>query len=100
MRHFDLTQVVVTCGADGAWQMDRHGQVAAAGASPLAKALVDTVGAGDGFAAVYVLGILRHWPTDVTLARANAFAAALCGIRGAIPDALDFYQPFSEAWGR
>lgn len=98
MRHFDMAHVVVTCGADGAWQMDRNGQVAAAGASPLAKAVVDTVGAGDGFAAVYLLGILRHWPTDVMLARANAFAAALCGIRGAIPDALDFYQPFLEAW--
>lgn len=100
MRHFDLAQVVVTCGAAGAWQMGRDGQVVASGASPVDQAVVDTVGAGDGFAAVYLVGALRHWPTALTLERANAFAAAICGIRGAIPDDMNFYQPFSQAWAR
>ena len=98
MHRFDLAQVVVTCGADGAWQMGLDGQVVASGASQVAVAVVDTVGAGDGFAAVYLLGTLRHWPTAVTLERANVFAAAICGIRGAIPDDVNFYQPFLQAW--
>jgi len=98
MRHFDLAQVVVTCGAEGAWQMGRDGQALASGPSRVATAVVDTVGAGDGFSAVYLLGILRHWPTALTLERANAFAAAICGIRGAVPDDMNFYQPFSQAW--
>ena len=98
MRRFDLAQLVVTCGAEGAWQMGANSQVVEADACPLDNAVVDTVGAGDGFAAVYLLGTLRHWPVALTLARANVFAAALCGIRGAIPDDLNFYQPFLKAW--
>ena len=35
----------------------------------------------------------------MTLERANAFAAAICEIRGAVPDELGFYQPFIQAWG-
>ena len=98
MRRFDLAQVVVTCGAAGAWHMAGNGQVVEAGASHLDQPVVDTVGAGDGFAAVFLWGTLRRWPTELTLARANAFAAAICGIRGAIPDTQDFYQPFMQAW--
>lgn len=98
MRHFDLAQVAVTCGAKGAWQMGRDGHLVESGAGHVDKAVVDTVGAGDGFSAVYLLGTLRHWPTALTLERANAFAASMCGIRGAIPDAMTFYQPFSQAW--
>lgn len=98
MRRFQLAQLVVTCGAKGAWQMCSNSQVVEVGASPLDKAVIDTVGAGDGFAAVYLLGTRRHWPVALTLTRANAFAAAICGIRGAIPDDLDFYQPIVQEW--
>lgn len=100
MHRFGLAQVVVTCGAEGAWQMGSDGQVVEAGASRLATAFVDTVGAGDGFSAVYLLGTLRHWPSALTLERANAFAAAICGIRGAIPDDMSFYQRFTQAWAQ
>jgi fructokinase len=34
-----------------------------------------------------------------TLERANAFAAAICEIRGAIPDDAEFYGPFTREWG-
>lgn len=99
MTQFDLEQVVVTCGAAGAWQMNRAGKVVEASESKQITAVIDTVGAGDGFAAVYILGTLRRWPMAKTLARANAFAAAICEIRGAIPDSTDFYTPFIEEWG-
>lgn len=99
MRQFDLKQVVVTCGAEGAWQMSHTGKVIEAVESNRGATVVDTVGAGDGFAAVYILGALRHWPMENTLARANTFAAAICGIRGAVPGHANFYQPFTEEWG-
>ena len=99
MGQYDLEQVVVTCGSKGAWQMDREGEVVETGESKRITTVVDTVGAGDGFAAVYILGSLRHWPVAMTLARANAFAAAICGIRGAVPDHADFYEPFIAEWG-
>ena len=98
IHQFDLDQVVVTCGAEGAWQMDRAGNVVAGGENNRAAAVVDTVGAGDGFAAVYILGLLRRWPMSRTLERANAFAAAICEIRGAVPDHADFYEPFTREW--
>jgi fructokinase len=95
---FDLEQVLVTCGEAGAWQTDRAGKLVEVGIpSPLAH-LVDTVGAGDGFASVSMLGTLCGWPVARTLERANDFAAAICGIRGAIPDQADFHERFRKEW--
>lgn len=98
IRQFALEQVVVTCGVDGAWQMDQAGKIVEARENKRITTVIDTVGAGDGFAAVCILGTLRRWPTAKTLERANTFAAAICEIRGAIPDQADFYRPYSEAW--
>lgn len=99
MTQFDLQRAVITCGDEGAWQIDRDGRkTEAVVRSPIAR-LVDTVGAGDGFASVWILGALLGWPAAKTLERANAFAAAICGIRGALPDHADFYQPYNREWG-
>lgn len=98
ISRFKLEKVVVTCAAEGAWQMNREGKVVEAAASKQLTALVDTVGAGDGFAAVYMLGLLRRWTVAKTLERANTFAAALCEIRGAIPDTTEFYEPYLREW--
>ena len=100
INRFNLDQMVVTCGAEGAWQMNREGNIVEADASKRLISVVDTVGAGDGFAAVYMLGLLRRWPVAKTLERANAFAAALCEIRGAIPDHAEFYEPYIREWGK
>lgn len=98
LTRFHLDQVVVTCGAAGAWQIDRDGATIQAGpASPLGQ-VIDTVGAGDGFAAVVLLGRLLNWPAVLTMERANAFAAAICGIPGAIPGDASFYRPYTEGW--
>jgi fructokinase len=99
MDQFDLEQLLVTCGDAGAWQMDRDGNQSEAGAKEAAIRLVDTVGAGDGFASVFILGTLCGWPIVKTLGRANAFAASICEIRGAVPEQMSFYEPFKEAWG-
>jgi fructokinase len=94
---FDLERVVVTCGPQGAWTIDRAGRIASVAGTPL-TGMVDTVGAGDGFAAVFMLGMLRGWTPADTLVRADAFARALCQIRGAVPDSPAFYQPFIQDW--
>lgn len=98
IRQFSLERVLVTCGAEGAWQQTADGMETRTEGSAPAGAMVDTVGAGDGFAAVFILGTLRGWPAGRILSRANRFAAALCGIRGAIPDDPGFYQPFLKEW--
>lgn len=98
MNQFDLAQVIVTCGEEGAWHVSRDGKKIESGVNSRIAKPEDTVGAGDGFAAVCILGSLRRWPMAKMLERANAFAAAICEIRGAVPDHADFYIPFSKEW--
>jgi len=96
-RMFDIDRLIVTSGSAGAWQLDgrNHVSEASSGKTP---DIVDTVGAGDAFAAVCILGIFRGWPPAAALERADAFAAAICEIRGAVPDNREFYQPFLKEW--
>ena len=94
---FDLQRVVVTRGPAGAWTLDAAGRIESVDGMPLEQ-VVDTVGAGDGFSAVFMLGMLRGWSLADQLARADAFARALCGIRGAVPASQDFYRPFIRDW--
>ncbi len=98
IERFSLEKIVVTCGAEGAWQLTADGTKTNAGGGALSGAIVDTVGAGDGFASVFILGTLQGWPASLALSRANRFAAALCGLRGAIPDDDGFYDPFLREW--
>ncbi|MFP4446309.1 MAG: carbohydrate kinase family protein [Desulfosudaceae bacterium] len=53
---------------------------------------VDTVGAGDAFAAVLAAGYLRGLPLPQTLEAASAFAADVCTIAGAVPEDDSFYD--------
>jgi len=93
----DLELLIVTLGAEGAMARTRDGGIRRVSPQPSLQ-LVDTVGAGDAFSAVTVLGLLLGWGLETTLERAQAFAAALVGIRGATPGSRDFYRPFLEAW--
>lgn len=98
IERFDLDRVMVTSGELGAWHVDRDGKKIETPAHESVSRVVDTVGAGDAFSAIYILGGLRGWPLVKTLERANTFAAAICEIRGAIPDRADFYSGFKEKW--
>jgi fructokinase len=60
--------------------------------------VVDTVGAGDAFSAAAILGLLRGWEPDLTLARALRLAGAVCGIPGATPSEQGFYRPIAADW--
>lgn len=95
---FGLRSVTVTCGAGGAWRVAAEGRTVRAAGRPLDGSLVDTVGAGDGFAAVSIVGLLRAWPAEVILERADAFARSLCTIRGALPEDSRWYRAFLESW--
>jgi len=98
LTQFDIEQAIITCGENGAWQINRSGELIKTGAIEKAVNLVDTVGAGDGFAAICILGSLLQWPIKTRLERANAFASSICENRGAIPEHADFYEPFLQEW--
>jgi len=89
-RH-DLDQVFVTLGAAGALALGADGTCERI-AAPGDVAVVDTVGAGDAFAAVLIAGILKGWPIAVTLEQAQQLASAVCGLRAALPREVLIYQ--------
>lgn len=88
--------VVVTRGAAGATVVTPE-RVHAVAAPPVAQ-LVDTVGAGDAFASVCLLGMVEGWPWAQTLTRAAGFAAHLCGRRGATADDRELYRAQRAQW--
>jgi fructokinase len=92
-----LETLVVTRGALGAllWRGGEIVSFTPAAAAPV----VDTVGAGDGFAAVLLLGLSQAWPWAESLARAGDFAAALVSQRGATIDDPSVYARFLTSWG-
>lgn len=97
IQRYQLRGLLVTCGAAGAWWLDDSAQLIKMEADPI-TGIRDTVGAGDAFSAVFILGLLHDWTVPVTLQRAHHFAGAICRIRGAIPEHNDFYKPFVEEW--
>ena len=56
--------------------------------------VIDSVGAGDAYAAMSVAGMLKNWQPKEILERASLFASRICEIKGAIPDSTSFYEPF------
>lgn len=95
---FKLKQIIITCGAEGCWALDEKLNQISAKSAPIKGKMADTVGAGDGFAAIYLLGIALSWSIEQTMQRANEFASAVCTLHGAAPSSANFYQPFKDAW--
>jgi fructokinase len=96
---FKLRQIIITCGAKGSWLLNAQSQVVEPSELANPIEVIDTVGAGDAYAAVFLLGTLYKWDIPITIDRASIFAGAMCGVRGASAPAINFYQPFMEAWG-
>jgi len=78
----NLDMVVMTCGANGAVLVAPDEVVHQPG---IAVAVVDTVGAGDSFAASFLLGVLRGMPHKINLRNACEIAATVCTHAGAVP---------------
>lgn len=100
MRSFNLQGLIVTLGERGAMHFSADGTVTANHECHAPERIVDTVGAGDAFSAVFLFGQAEGWPLPLTLARANAFAGAICGISGAVPADVGFYAPWLACWQR
>lgn len=96
-RH-DLTGLVVTLGGKGAFALGRETSPVRVAPAP-ALAVKDTVGAGDAFASVLILGILRGWPLAATLERAQSFASRIVEQHGATAADPALYRPYLDQWG-
>ncbi len=96
LEAFDLDGILITRGAEGADFVTRdiHERVVPHAVSEV----VDTVGAGDAFASVMLLGLLSRWPAHTTLQRAQHFASRIVGVRGATVDDRAFYATVMNDW--
>lgn len=94
---YDLQGVVVTHGAAGASMYTREGKSGTVRPGG-GNAVVDTVGAGDAFSSVLILGLIRQWPSALILQRAQAFASRIVANRGALMTDISSYQPFVDDW--
>lgn len=92
MNNFGIEWIALTRGERGSRLYTRRGIRKTEGVK--SANVVDTVGAGDAYAAVLALGYLRQWPIDKILPAASRFAADICGIPGAVPEDAEFYKPF------
>jgi len=94
MKKYSVETLCVTDGPRGS-RIYKNGAAFAVSASKDIR-VADTVGAGDAFASVLAVGCMRGWEPEKTLRTAGAFAEAVCGIKGALPESAAFYEPFGE----
>jgi len=89
MDVFNLIMVALTKGEKGSeiFTPEFHSRAN----NPEQYKAVDTVGAGDAFAAVLAAGYLKQKSLGTTLSAASAFAGQICTIKGAITDDHEFY---------
>lgn len=94
---FAIETLVVTRGANGAIACDKQQLISVK--PPATTTVVDTVGAGDAFASLLLLGLSKQWSIETTLERAQDFACELVARRGATIADKAFYRLFSAYWG-
>jgi fructokinase len=98
LQMFGLQALIVTLGHRGSVYFGAGGVMIDTRDTPSPPFVIDTVGAGDAFSAIFLLGRARGWPLETTLARANEFAGAVCAIPGAVPRDLGFYDQWMTRW--
>ncbi|WJE14194.1 sugar kinase [Halobacillus sp. ACCC02827] len=94
---YGITTVAVKHGDLGAYAF-KDNQSATMPAVPPAK-VVDTVGAGDGFDAGFIYGLLQGWSLDRTLAFANTIGSMVVSVHGdneGLPELEDVFVQLGE----
>lgn len=96
---YNLKCIILTKGEEGAIIFTKDG-IMLHSQKVLDNKLVDTVGAGDAFAAVSIYGLLNNWKYKKILECSIDFAAYVCTIRGALPDNINIYREFLNKWAK
>ena len=97
LSHLHIDLIVITQGDAGAMAISHHETCFVQPDNVIN--VVDTVGAGDAFSSVLILGLYKAWPLQDILNRAQQFASAVVEQRGATTQDKGFYNPFIKAWG-
>lgn len=86
---FGLKAVVLTCGPEGSL-IYQKGQWSEQPSQPVS--VVDTVGAGDSFAATLTVGLLKGWDLNEVHALAAEIARYVCSEAGATPTLPEYLR--------
>ncbi|MCJ7773584.1 MAG: PfkB family carbohydrate kinase [Desulfobacterales bacterium] len=97
MNQFLVEMVVLTKGPEGSTIYTADQTVVAP--SFKTNNIVDTVGAGDAYAAATAAGCLNGLPPDVIAEKASAFAAYICTLPGAVPEVSAIYKELRRQLG-
>ncbi|MDQ0243365.1 2-dehydro-3-deoxygluconokinase [Bacillus fengqiuensis] len=86
---YGIKTVVIKRGEDGSIAASKEEWIEA----PSVKVphVVDTIGAGDGFDAGFIYGVLNQWPLEKTVHFANTVGAMVVSVRGD-NEGLPFYE--------
>lgn len=95
-NQYNIAHVYITRGDKGASYIGVAGIQAAL--AHQAVNFIDSIGAGDAFTAVCLLGQIRQWPVTSTLTRANIFASLVCEQRGALVEDKSLYENLLQEW--
>lgn len=80
VKKYDITHIILKKGEEGAVGF-REGEVIDSPAIT-GNSVVDTIGAGDGFASGYIYSLINNWPLDQSLSFANAVASYVISVSG------------------
>ena len=89
--------VIITQGAKGAFAIGNQGEVFEV--CPDKKVdVIDSVGAGDAFSSVCILGLIKGWNLLTTMKRAQQFALEIVSQRGATVNDMNLYSTLINDW--
>ncbi len=97
LKQCQLSGIIVTCGEKGALTVQSNSDLLSVEPTLSAK-VTNTVGAGDAFSAVVLLGLNLGWDLGQIIERAQLFASAITTQQGATIDDFNFYTPFLTEW--
>ena len=93
INRYGLKMLILTCGSQGS-RIFHEGKEYFRESRKIE--VVDTVGAGDAFTAVVVVGLLSGWSVAMIHERANDIAAFVCTQSGATPKLTTDFIPFQH----
>ncbi len=94
MAAHDLKSIILNMGSLGSQWITREKHYHCT-PFPLEN-VVDTVGAGDAYAAISAAGWLKKLPVDTIMGLASEFAGYICGIEGALPEDESIHNDFRQ----
>lgn len=96
MDKANIKNMIITLGSRGSWYISKE---KAFHTAPFkTDTFVDSVGAGDCFSAVALLGIELNWTVEAIMKRASKAASLICTKRGAIVKDSKFYKDLMGEW--